>query len=111
MTSGITHVTRDLFFTLIEQVPWPAVAASAEIMPVLEVPLRAAASPESARAYVQSKLAPFFAESINPDAAERDTRDLPFSAAAFQPVVDLGLLGFLLPRELGGSGGDRRTFG
>jgi butyryl-CoA dehydrogenase len=80
-------------------------------MAVPELPIGRAASPKSARAYVQAQLAPFLAEEINPGAAERDARDVPFSAAALQPAVDLGLLGFLLPREFGGAGGDRRTFG
>jgi len=68
-------------------------------------------SPEVVQQFVRGELAEYFATSVNPGAAERDARSIPFTADVFEPIARLGLLGFLLPRELGGGGGDRRTFG
>lgn len=68
-------------------------------------------TPEQVHGWVQANLAPFLAESVNPGAVDRDANESPLLAAAFQRPADLGLLGFLLPREFGGSGDDRRVFG
>jgi alkylation response protein AidB-like acyl-CoA dehydrogenase len=69
-----------------------------------------ASSPEVVKHFVRTELAEYLSTVINPGAAERDARSLPFEASVFEPLARLGLFAFLLPRELGG-GGDRRTFG
>lgn len=68
-------------------------------------------TPDQVHEWVRAQLAPVLAESVNPGAAERDATGTPLPAEAFRAAADLGLFGFLLPREHGGSGGDRRTFG
>jgi len=73
--------------------------------------LGATATPEQVCGWVRANLADHLAGSVNPGAAGRDRDEQPLPAAAFQRAAELGLFGYLLPHELGGSGGDRRTFG
>jgi alkylation response protein AidB-like acyl-CoA dehydrogenase len=68
-------------------------------------------TPDQIHDWVRHHLAPFFAATVNPGAADRDASGSPLPAEAFRPAAELGLLGYLLPVAHGGAGGDRRTFG
>lgn len=68
-------------------------------------------TPDEVTGWVRDNMAAFLAQSVNPGAADRDRDEQPLPRTAFRRAADLGLLGYLLPRELGGSGGDRRTYG
>lgn len=69
------------------------------------------ATPAEVRAVVASELGAFFASEINPQAGARDEACEVIPRAAFEYAAQIGLLNFLLPREVGGLGGSRRTFG
>src|SRR5437773_6972860 len=73
--------------------------------------LARAATPTQVQAYARAHLAGFLSEEVNPGAAGRDEHGAPLGAGAFRRPAELGLPGFLLPRQVGGAGGDRRTFG
>lgn len=73
--------------------------------------LQATATPEQVHAHVRSNLGPFLVEKVNPGAAERDEHATPLPAEVFRDPASRWMLRFLLPSELGGSGGDRRIFG
>lgn len=53
----------------------------------------------------------FFRERVNPGAAGRDAAAAPIPAALLREAGDLGLLGFSLPRRLGGEGRDKFDWG
>jgi alkylation response protein AidB-like acyl-CoA dehydrogenase len=66
-------------------------------------PLPPTATSEQVHDYVRVGLGAFFTEHVNPGAADRDAHAVPLPAEVFGRAADLGLLGFLLPREVGGS--------
>lgn len=68
-------------------------------------------SPAEVRRAVASELADFFATQINPHATDRDEACEVIPRAAFEQAADVGLLSYIIPRDVGGVGGSRRTFG
>ncbi|HYH97662.1 acyl-CoA dehydrogenase family protein [Hyalangium sp.] len=68
-------------------------------------------TPEEVRRYVASELEAFFATQINPEATERDEACEAVPRGAFEHAAQVGLLNYLMPKDVGGMGGSRRTFG
>ena len=68
-------------------------------------------TPAEVETFATAELANFFATQLNPYAAQRDEACEVIPRAAFEHSADIGLLNYLLPREVGGIGGGRRTFG
>ena len=58
----------------------------------------------SLTAEVKDRFGELIATSINPGASERDRTATPFSRELVREAGRLGLTGFTLPREIGGSG-------
>lgn len=73
--------------------------------------LGASPSADAVEGYARSELSGFFASRVNPGAAERDAQNTCLPADIFREAAQLGLLAYLLPKEVGGLGGNRRTFG
>lgn len=69
------------------------------------------ASPAEVHRSVRAELADFFSTWINPHATSRDEDCEVIPRAAFEHAAKVGLLNYLIPREVGGMGGSRRTFG
>jgi alkylation response protein AidB-like acyl-CoA dehydrogenase len=68
-------------------------------------------TPAEVADYVSAELADFFAVHLDPYATERDEACETIPRAAFLHAAQLGLLNYLIPREVGGMGGSRRAFG
>jgi alkylation response protein AidB-like acyl-CoA dehydrogenase len=68
-------------------------------------------TPAEVEAYASAELAPFFATRLNPGAVQRDEACEVIPRTAFEDAAGMGLLNYLLPREVGGLGGGRRAFG
>jgi acyl-CoA dehydrogenase len=68
-------------------------------------------APANVAAYVSAELADYFATHLNPQATERDEACAPIPRETFRHAAQIGLLGYLIPREAGGIGGSRRVFG
>lgn len=71
----------------------------------------AAPTPAQVAQWLRENLSAFLSNMVNPGAPERDLTGTPLAASAFAPAAELGLLGYLVPSECGGAGGQRRTFG
>jgi alkylation response protein AidB-like acyl-CoA dehydrogenase len=68
-------------------------------------------SPAEVRRCVGTELSEFFATRINPYATDRDDACEAIPRAEFEHAAEVGLLNYLIPKEVGGMGGSRRTFG
>lgn len=66
---------------------------------------------EEVQAYGAAELKEFFATTVNPEATERDETSEVVPRSAFEQAARMGLLNFVMPREVGGIGGSRRVFG
>lgn len=75
------------------------------------VPLRTDSSYQEVSEYAAKILAPFFKKKVNPGAAERDENQVVVPRKIFEHAARLGILNYLIPREVGGGGGSRRIFG
>ncbi len=73
--------------------------------------LRPDATVADVEAYAAAELAGFFGTEVNPGATERDEACEVVPRAAFERAAELGLLNFMMPKEVGGVGGSRRVFG
>ncbi len=68
-------------------------------------------TPADVAAYVSAELVDYFAVHLDPYATERDEACAPIPHATFRHAAQLGLLNYVIPREVGGIGGSRRVFG
>jgi alkylation response protein AidB-like acyl-CoA dehydrogenase len=68
-------------------------------------------APESIVHEVHRTLAPWLEQRVSPGAAERDRTGTPFSRELLREAGELGLLGFTVPREVGGAGRSWREWG
>lgn len=53
---------------------------------------------------LRTRFGEFLETDVNPGAAERDERALPFSRDLLRRLTDIGLLNFFIPKEIGGGG-------
>jgi alkylation response protein AidB-like acyl-CoA dehydrogenase len=70
-----------------------------------------AATPAEVGEYAAAELAGFLATEVNPGAPQREEDREVVPRAAFTAAARIGLLNYLLPRDVGGLGGSRRVFG
>ena len=68
-------------------------------------------SHDTIRAEVRSRFARFIEEQINPGAVARDEVGSPIPRECMQMAAEIGLLGYAMPTELGGGGGDPMRWG
>jgi len=81
-------------------------------MPELPIArLAADATPDEVSAYAADELARFLDSEVNPGAPEREEDREVVPRAAFAAATRIGLLNYLLPTDVGGTGGSRRVFG
>lgn len=73
--------------------------------------LRPDATVAEVESYAAGELRDFLATSVNPGATDRDEACEVVPRAAFEEAARIGLLNYLIPREMGGVGGSRRVFG
>ncbi|MCG8417665.1 MAG: acyl-CoA/acyl-ACP dehydrogenase [Proteobacteria bacterium] len=68
-------------------------------------------SPEHVRRVVEELMLDFFERDVNPNSMQRDEECVCLSPRVFEQAARIGLVNFLLPAEVGGLDGSRRTFG